>query len=135
LEEYTVVQASKGGTETILLVDDEQSLRDLGKDTLTAFGYSVLTASDGETGLGIYRHDPERIDLVILDLIMPGMGGVRCLERLLEVDPGARVIVASGYSDDWPIKETQELGAHSFIAKPYEIRQLLEIVRDVLDEG
>jgi CheY-like chemotaxis protein len=125
----------EGGTETILLVDDEEPLRELGEDTLSAFGYSVLTAADGEKGLEIYRQDPERIDLVILDLIMPGMGGRRCLEKLLETNPEAKVIIASGYSDSGPVKETLEAGARSFIGKPYEISQILEIVRDVLDES
>ena len=72
-----------GGTETILLVDDEDFIRDLGKEILTNFGYTIFTAADGESGLEVYRQERDRIDLIILDLIMPGMGGKKCLDELV----------------------------------------------------
>lgn len=135
-EKATVTDMSKkGGTETILLVDDEDFIRNVGERTFTKFGYSVLNASDGKNALELYRKEQDQIGLVILDLMMPGMNGRRCLEELLKVNPQAKIIVASGYSDIGPMKESIEAGAKSFIGKPYQMRQLLKLVRDVLDEG
>ena len=133
-EKAIVTDMSKGGTETILLVDDEDFIRNVGERTLTRFGYTVLKASDGKSGLEFYRKEQEQIDLVILDLMMPGMSGRRCLEELLKVNPQAKVVIASGYSDIGPMKESIDAGARSFIGKPYQMRQLLKLVRDVLDE-
>jgi DNA-binding NtrC family response regulator len=123
----------KRGTETILLVDDEEIIRDVGKTMLTKFGYTVLTVPSGESAVKIYRKERERINLVLLDLIMPGMDGQGCLEALLKLDPKTKVIVASGYWDTGPIKEVMETGAKSFIGKPYDMMKLLKLVREVLD--
>ncbi|MBL7180809.1 MAG: PAS domain S-box protein [Desulfobacterales bacterium] len=133
-EEQETEAPVSGGTETVLLVDDEDAIRDLGKQILEKLGYNVLTAVDGESALDLYRREQGRIDLVILDLIMPGMGGKRCLEKLLKSNARAKVVIASGYSDTGPVKETIEKGAKNFIGKPYEIRKMLEMVRQVLDE-
>ncbi len=126
------VTAVTGGTGTILLVDDEDFVRELGEQILLKFGYTAITAADGETALEVYRKEPERIDLIILDLIMPGIGGRRCLQELLEIDPHAKVLIASGYSPDGPTKEILQAGAKGFVRKPYEMRQLLAAVREVL---
>jgi len=125
----------KGGAETILLVDDELPLRELGEQMLKRFGYRVLTAPDGETALEIYRQKGEEISLVILDIIMPGMGGRRCLEALLRIDPDARIVVSSGYSINGANGETLDAGSRGFISKPYEIRQMLKVVRKALDQA
>lgn len=125
---------SPHGRENILLVDDEDYLRDLGQSILTRFGYSVLTAPDGETALQIYREQSARISLVILDLIMPGMGGKNCLDQILAENPSARVLIASGYSVDGPTRNELESKASGFISKPFELNQLTRIVRRTLDE-
>lgn len=122
------------GTETILLVDDEDSIREIGEEILTRFGYTVLMASDGESALEIYHEKKEEIDLVILDIIMPGMGGRKCLEELLKMNPKSRIIIASCYSTNGPAKEVLEVGAKGFISKPYGIKQMLKVVREALDE-
>jgi len=124
----------KGGNETILLVDDEEAIRELCKDILARFGYTVLMASDGETALEIYREKKEEISLVILDIIMPGMGGRKCLEELLKMNPKSRIIIASGYSINGPAKEVLEAGAKGFISKPYDMKGMLQTVRKILDE-
>ncbi|MBW2648069.1 MAG: response regulator [Deltaproteobacteria bacterium] len=125
----------KGGNETILLVDDEEDIRDLGEAILAKFGYTVIMASDGESALEIYRQEKEKIALVLLDLIMPGMGGRRwCLEELLKIDPAARVIIASGYSANGRAREALESGAVEFSGKPYQLKYMLRKVRDVLDK-
>jgi PAS domain S-box-containing protein len=122
-----------GGSETILLVDDEELLRDIGKDILETFGYTVLLAPDGESALEHYREKPENISLVILDLIMPGMGGKQCLKEILKLNPQAKVVIASGYSINERAKEVLDSGARAFIRKPYELKQMLGVVRKALD--
>jgi two-component system, cell cycle sensor histidine kinase and response regulator CckA len=123
----------EGGSETILLVDDEEILRDIGKDILEKFGYTVLLAADGESALELYRENPEDISLVILDIVMPGMGGKECLEEILKVNPQAKVVMASGYSINGRVKEVLDGGARAFIKKPYELKRVLGEVRKVLD--
>ena len=123
----------KGGSETILLVDDEEAIRELGKNILGRFGYTVFMASDGETALEIYHENKKEISLVILDIIMPGMGGRICLEKLLKINPELRIIIASGYSTNGPSRKVLKAGAKGFIGKPYNINQLLKSVRETLD--
>jgi CheY-like chemotaxis protein len=126
---------AKGGSETILLVDDEEFIRELGVDVLGRAGYTVLTAGDGENALKLYRQERARIDLVILDLIMPGMGGRKCLEELLTIDPHTRVLISSGYSPDGPTKGALDTDAKGFVSKPYDTSQLLQLVREILDRN
>jgi DNA-binding NarL/FixJ family response regulator len=83
--------------------------------------------------LELYQKERARIDLVILDLIMPGMGGSKCLEELLTMDPDTRVLIASGYSPDGPTKGALDTGAKGFVSKPYDTSQLLQLVRKILD--
>lgn len=125
----------EGGTETILIVDDELFVRELGEQILTKFGYNVIAASDGESALEKYFQDKDNISLVILDLIMPGMGGKKCLEEFLKKDPDVKVIIASGYSPDGDAKSTMEAGAKGFISKPYNVKNMLSEVREVLNAG
>jgi PAS domain S-box-containing protein len=125
----------KVGSETILLVDDEENIREPWKKILVEFGYTVFTTVDGESALEFYRKEHDRVDLIILDLIMPGMGGKRCLVKLLKINPEAKVIIASGYAIDASTKEAIEAGAKVFVSKPFEIRSMLKTVREVLDQG
>ncbi len=131
-------QASKAvvpqGTETILLVDDEDFVRDLGKRILERSGYRVHVATNGKEALRVYKQERDKISLVILDLIMPEMGGTKCLEELLKIAPHVKVIIASGYAADGQMQETIESSAKAFVSKPYDIRGLLRTVRQVLDE-
>jgi len=123
----------QGGSETILLVDDEVFLQDLGKELLGRFGYTVLIADRGESALEIYKKKRDEISLVILDIIMPGMGGKKCLEELLRMNPLVKVVFTSGYSINGPTREAPHAGAKGFINKPYELRQMLKVVREALD--
>ncbi|MFC1833238.1 PAS domain S-box protein [Thermodesulfobacteriota bacterium] len=122
-----------GGTETILLVDDEDAVRKLGESILRRFGYTVLTASNGLEALEVFQNQKERIPLVILDLIMPEMGGRECLREIMRIDPAAKVLIASGYGANGQIDGALEEGAKTSIRKPYEAKELLRAVRDVLD--
>jgi len=83
--------------------------------------------------LEIYSENKKEINLVILDIIMPGMGGRKCLEELLKINPELRIIIASGYSMNGPSKEVLKAGAKGFISKPYNINQILKAVRETLD--
>ncbi len=123
----------RGGKETILLVDDEEFLTELGSAILTRFGYEVLIAANGREALEIYQRERERISLVILDLIMPEMDGKACLREILNIDPKAKVVIASGYSENAPIKGTAALGTRGFVEKPYNLKKLIQKVREVLD--
>ena len=121
------------GNETILLVDDEEAIRLAGKERLERAGYTVLTASGGEKALDVYRQKTSRIHLVLLDLIMPGMGGVSCLYELLQTDPGVKVVIISGYSPDEETMEVIEACTNGYLRKPYTGDQLLSTVRKALD--
>jgi PAS domain S-box-containing protein len=123
----------RGDGETILLVDDEESIRELGQEVLSRFGYRVLTAPDGESALELFEKEPKAVDLVILDFIMPGMGGDKCLRGLLQLNPEAKVLMASGYSVNDAAKEAIEAGAKGFVAKPYQVKEMLGVVREVLE--
>jgi two-component system, cell cycle sensor histidine kinase and response regulator CckA len=122
------------GNETVLVVDDEDLVRELAQRILTKSGYTVLTATNGAEALDLYRREKDRISLVILDLIMPMMGGKYCLKRLLEIDPHVKVLIASGYSADTSTKEILEMAARGFVSKPFTFTNLLRQVRKVLDE-
>jgi two-component system, cell cycle sensor histidine kinase and response regulator CckA len=122
-----------GGSETILLVDDEEFIRELARRILTKAGYKVITASDGKEALLIYEERRGEISLVILDLIMPEMGGKQCLDEILKIDPQTKAIIASGYSLDG--MEMQGAETRGFIAKPYNMGEMLKTVREVLDSN
>jgi PAS domain S-box-containing protein len=122
-----------GNNETLLLVDDDDSVRNSGEQVLRTYGYAVIPASDAEQALQIYRERKDGIDLVILDLIMPGMAGTHCLEKLLEMNPQAKVVIASGYAVNEEIERAATSGARAFIKKPYDVARMLEVVRETLD--
>jgi len=130
--EVDSLEARPDQIATILLVDDEESIRDLGSQTLGEFGYEVLTAADGEEAFEVYRYKKNQIDLIILDLIMPGMGGIKCLEKLLEYDPHVKVVISSGYSTNGQKKKLIESGAVTYLGKPYLTRELLSVVCEAL---
>jgi two-component system, cell cycle sensor histidine kinase and response regulator CckA len=121
------------GTETILLVDDEDLVRELGERILTKSGYRVLMARNGREALDIYKQHQPDIALVILDLIMPEMSGKECLRELVKIDPQVRVIVSSGHSDSEDPHEVPHEFVRASVKKPYLMRQLLETVRSALD--
>ncbi len=122
-----------GGTKTILLVEDEDMVSDVTKRILERGGYRVLTAINGKEALDVYLIKRDLISLVILGLIMPEMGGKACLEKLREIDPNIKILVASGYCKNGIAKEVIESGATGFICKPYDSKGMLTAVRKVLN--
>jgi len=120
------------GTETIILVEDEDMVSELTKTILERSGYTVLTASNGKEALDLYEKERDRVALVILDLIMPGMGGEQCLEELRKIDPNVKIVVTSGYPINGATKETIKSLASGFVGKPYNVKNILRAVRDAL---
>lgn len=128
-------KSAMGSGETILVVDDEADLRELTSEALESFGYCPVVAAGGQEALDIYRIRQESIGLILLDLNMPGMSGRRCLEELLRVNPEVKVLIVSGYTVDNQEEKMLSAGAVGFLAKPYQMGQLLGMVRDILDDG
>lgn len=135
-----VVEASKlyhheilYGQGTVLLVDDESIVIDVGKGILEELGYRVLTARSGKEALDVYRSQREKIDLVILDMIMPDMGGGETYNRIKDIDENAQVLLASGYSLNGQAKEILDRGCQGFIQKPFSIQDLSIKVREVTE--
>ncbi len=134
LGDATVIRASaQEGNETILLVDDDPLILDVGQAMLAALGYAVLVAKDGKEAVEIYRSDGDRIRLVILDMIMPDMGGGQTYDQLKEVDPGVNVLLSSGYSIDGQATAILNRGCNGFIQKPFDLQSLSEKVRTIMD--
>jgi CheY-like chemotaxis protein len=131
--ETVVKPALPSGTETILVVDDETVILDLAETILSRFGYRVIRAENGEQALAIVAEQSGQVDLVILDLNMPGMGGHSCLEALAARYPDLPVLIASGYSPNGSVRDTLAAGAAGFIGKPYQLKEMLKVVRDIID--
>ncbi len=121
------------GTETVLLVDDEEIITEVGEELLSALGYRVITAGSGTEALSTYRDGREEISMVILDMIMPGMDGGETFDRLKAMDPEVRVLLSSGYSLNDKAAEIMARGCNGFIQKPFNMDQLSGKIRDVLD--
>jgi PAS domain S-box-containing protein len=124
----------KGQGETMLLVDDEPLLRDIVVRQLVGANYRVIKASNGNEALNLYKEHREQISLVILDLLMPRMSGKQCLEALRKLDPKVRVLIASGALNSEIEGDLKEIGARGLIAKPFDTPQLLEKIREIIDE-
>jgi signal transduction histidine kinase/ActR/RegA family two-component response regulator len=122
------------GTETILLVDDEGMIIKVCKQMLGALGYRVLMARGGQAALDILAKQKDRIDLIILNLMMPGMGGGETYDRIREIDPGARVLLSTGYSVEGEAAMILARGCDGFVQKPFNIDHLSKSVRGVLDK-
>ncbi len=116
----------------VLAVDDESTVLVLAKDILELQGFTVLTARNGEEALRQYTGRPGEIDLVLLDLTMPLMGGRECLKKILEMDPQARIVISSGFSEESTVRELLADGALDYIQKPYDIDVLARVVRGVI---
>ncbi len=121
------------GTETVLLVDDEAFVLDITEKILDRLGYGVITASGGVDAIEIFAADPDRFDLVILDMIMPDLGGGPTFDRLREIRPEVKVLLASGYSINGQAEGILERGCNGFIQKPYTMTALAGKVREILD--
>jgi PAS domain S-box-containing protein len=123
----------RGGNELILVVDDEEVIRSLAKDTLEHYGYRVLLAEDGAKAINIYGEHNGGISLVILDMVMPRMGGHETFLKLKEMNPAVKALLSTGYSQNAKAKEILKNGVMGFVQKPYQLDEFLSKVRSVLD--
>ncbi len=121
------------GSETILVAEDEDAVRHLIRDVLRTHGYQVLTAADGREALAIAAQHPGPIDLVMSDVVMPGISGLEVIERLAQLRPRARVMLISGYADDAIAAYGVMDPSITLINKPFQLHDLTRRVREVLD--
>jgi CheY-like chemotaxis protein len=121
------------GTETILMVDDEEMVLDAGTQIIEAMGYRVLMANSGTEAVDIYAKNKENIDLVVLDMVMPEMGGGETYDALKETDKDVKVLLSSGYSLDGEAEEIMQRGCDGFIQKPFKVEELSKKLREILD--
>jgi len=121
-------------TETVLLVDDEEIVVGVGRQMLEKLGYSVLTATSGQEALEIYSQNKDRIGLVLLDMIMPGMGAGDTYDGLQAIDPSIKVLLSSGYGVDRQTSEVMQRGCKGFIQKPFNMQVLSEKIKEVLQK-
>jgi len=122
------------GRETVLLIDDEEYVLDVGEKILKTLGYKILTADSGEKAVELYKKNQDQIDLVILDLIMPYKGGGETFDLLRGINLEVKVLLSSGYSMDGQTMEIMKRGCKSFIQKPFSIKELSQKLREILDK-
>jgi len=131
-EKKEVTTAATIGKETILLVDDEKPLLEVNKELLKYLGYEVYAAGSGQEAIAVYMEKRDKIDLVILDMIMPGISGGETLNQLQKINPEIKVILSSGYSIDGEAQEILSRGCKGFLQKPFSIKELSRKVTDAL---
>ena len=122
-----------GGNETILIVDDQETVWDFLIEALQNLGYSVLLAENGEDAVSIYRDNPHQIDLVLLDMVMPKLGGHNTFYQLHEIDPDVKVLLSSGFVSEESVTDLLANGAVGFLPKPHRLKALAEELRRILD--
>jgi CheY-like chemotaxis protein len=119
--------------ETILLVDDEEIVIGVGRQMLEKLGFSVLTAHNGKQALDVYENNQSKIDLIILDMIMPDMGAADTYDKLQSINPAVKVLLSSGYGADQQTGELLNRGCKGFIQKPFNMQILADKIKDVLE--
>jgi CheY-like chemotaxis protein len=132
VEEKEVAVAFAKGSGTILLIDDEQMIIDVGRELLSELGYEVMLARSGPEAIEGYKKNHPRIDLVIMDMIMPGMSGGETFDRLKEINPDVKVLLSSGYSINGQATKILQRGCDGFIQKPFNMNQLGEKIQAIL---
>ena len=122
------------GTETILLVDDEEMVLEVDQEMLEIMGYTVLVAKGGKEAIALFKENKETISLVILDMIMPDMGGGETYDQLKAINPDIKVLLSSGYSLDGEAEEILKRGCDGFIQKPFDLKEVSHKVREIVDK-
>ena len=133
IQEEEFAEQLSQGSETVLLIDDEEMIVDVGRQMLEKLGYKVLTAKNGKEAIEIYQKNKEKVDIVILDVIMPGLSGGETYDRLKKIDHNVDVLLASGYGINRQISEILERGCNGFIQKPFNMKQLSRKIREIIE--
>jgi two-component system cell cycle sensor histidine kinase/response regulator CckA len=134
-QEIWTAEPLRGRGELIFVVDDESDIRDFIRDVLQSHGYRVLLAADGDQAFDIYQVRSQDIALVIMDMVMPEMGGEETFLKMKKINPGIKALLSTGYSQDGRVSEILSKGVMGFIQKPYDFNQLLAKIRQILDPG
>ena len=134
-ESTSFPEALLKGTETLLLVDDEDIIIEVGKQMLESLGYEVLLAKSGGEAIDLYTKNRDKVDMVILDMIMPEMGGGETYDRLKAINPTIKVLLSSGYSINEKADAILKQGCNGFIQKPFDLRKLSRKIRSVLNKN
>jgi len=121
------------GRETVLLVDDEAMIVDVGSRMLQKLGYKVFTARDGIEAIEVFKKHQKKIDAIVLDMIMPRMGGGETYDRIKKIKPGVKVLLSSGYSINGQASEILKRGCNGFIQKPFNLQNLSQSLRTILE--
>ncbi|MEE4606581.1 MAG: response regulator [Desulfobacteraceae bacterium] len=132
-DEKPLINNNLNGPETVLLVDDEEFILKVGSQILEELGYAVLTAASGKEALEIYSEKKDEIDIVVLDMIMPGMGGGETFDSIKALNPDAKVLLSSGYSIMGEASDILSRGCQGFIQKPFTMKSFSEKLREILD--
>lgn len=132
LPEKAVADEILKGTETVLVVDDETMVLAVSRDMLESLGYRVYTAGSGQEAIAVYEEKKDRIDLVILDMIMTGLSGGETFDRLQEINPHIRVLLSSGYSVRGQAQEILDRGCMGFLQKPFTLEDFSRKIRETL---
>jgi two-component system, cell cycle sensor histidine kinase and response regulator CckA len=129
-----IADVPQRGAETILLIEDEEPLLHLMKLFLESNGYTVLTAEDGLAAIDLYAHYAADIALVLTDVGLPSLGGISVVQKLREINPSVRALLASGYLTEQQHAEAQSLGIEKIIPKPYQPNVVLSRIRETIDQ-
>jgi len=124
-------EAVRGHDELILLVDDQQQIIKTGKDVLESLGYAVMTATDGRQAVEIFKAHSQEIDLVIMDVVMPVMGGAKAAQNMRRINPDAKVIFSTGYDKTLQTDMENEV----VLSKPFSIVEMSHLIRQLLTSG
>ena len=131
----TVVELPRGDGETILIIDDEASIRSITGQTLEAFGYRVMSAADGAEGIAKYSQHANEIAVVLTDMMMPVMDGAAVIRILMRLNPNVKIIAASGLTAKRAEAEAAGEGVKYFLPKPYSAETMLRTLREMLHPG
>ena len=123
------------GNESVLLVDDEPSIAELNRLRMEKLGYRVTSETDPEKALGVFSAAPEHFELVVTDMTMPGMSGLRLAQKIRSMDPGAKIILCTGYSEKLSLSTAAENGIACVIQKPVDLKTLAVSARTIIDRG
>jgi len=120
------------GTDTVLLVDDEEIVVGVGQQMLEKLGFSVLIARTGQEAVDVYKNRPDDVDLVLLDMIMPGMEAADTYDKLKSINPAIKVLLSSGYGLDQKAGAIIDRGCNGFIQKPFNMQILEDKIGEIL---
>ena len=134
IEEKKPAGETLRGSETILFVDDEDMIIEVAEEMFEQLGYKLLIARSGKEAIKTYQENKERIDIVLLDMIMPDMSGSDTYGSLKEIDPDIKVLLSSGYSINGRATEILDRGCNGFIQKPFKMQELSQKLREILDD-